>query len=116
MVFMPKDDELRERCRAAFEGTLAASGMKLLCWRKVPTCNAEIGHTAKMAEVRGRYRFRELSLPAGSPLQLTPRALLQPVIEQIFLATEQPPAAGECTPLIRLAPLRCRFALPDLNG
>jgi glutamate synthase domain-containing protein 1 len=53
MVFMPKDDDLRERCRAAFEGTLAASGMKLLCWRKVPTCNDEIGHTAKMAEVRG---------------------------------------------------------------
>jgi glutamate synthase (NADPH) large chain len=51
MLFMPKDDELRERCRAAFEGCLEASGMKLLCWRKVPTCNDEIGHTAKMAEV-----------------------------------------------------------------
>jgi glutamate synthase (NADPH/NADH) large chain len=53
MVFMPKDDALRERCRAAFESTLAASGMKLLGWRKVPTRNDEIGHTAKMAEVRG---------------------------------------------------------------
>ena len=52
MVFMPKDEELRERCRAAFETTLGASGMKLLCWRKVPTRNDEIGHTAKMAEVR----------------------------------------------------------------
>ena len=68
VVYMPKGEELREACRAAAEGALAPSGLKLLGWRDVPTDSAALGATAVAAEPHTAQVFLSAEgdgVPAG---------------------------------------------------
>ncbi|ELZ92701.1 glutamate synthase large subunit [Haloferax sulfurifontis] len=49
-VFMPTDDEVRERVSAVVEESLADRGLSVFDWRDVPTDNAELGATALESE------------------------------------------------------------------
>ena len=50
-VFMPTDDDERQRCKAVFEEQIAAAGQTFLGWRVLPTDpeNADLGNAAKAA-------------------------------------------------------------------
>ncbi|RDZ41153.1 glutamate synthase large subunit [Haloferax sp. Atlit-47N] len=49
-VFMPTDDEVRERVSAVVEDSLADHGLSVFDWRDVPTDNADLGATALESE------------------------------------------------------------------
>ncbi|UVE49067.1 glutamate synthase large subunit [Haloferax larsenii] len=49
-VFMPTDDEVRERVAAVFEDALAEHGLSVFHWRDVPTDNSGLGATALESE------------------------------------------------------------------
>jgi len=49
-VFMPTDDEVRERVSAVVEESLADHGLSVFDWRDVPTDNADLGATALESE------------------------------------------------------------------
>ncbi|SEK46094.1 glutamate synthase large subunit [Haloferax larsenii] len=49
-VFMPTDDEVRERVAAVFEEALAKHGLSVFHWRDVPTDNSGLGSTALESE------------------------------------------------------------------
>ncbi|MGB9957840.1 glutamate synthase large subunit [Haloferax prahovense] len=49
-VFMPTDDEVRERVSAVVEDSLADHGLSVFDWRDVPTNNSELGATALESE------------------------------------------------------------------
>ncbi|RDZ43479.1 glutamate synthase large subunit [Haloferax sp. Atlit-19N] len=49
-VFMPTDDEVRERVSAVVEDSLADHGLSVFDWRDVPTDNSELGATALESE------------------------------------------------------------------
>jgi glutamate synthase (NADPH/NADH) large chain len=50
MVFFPKDEKLREECRAILNRNIKKLKLELIGYRTVPTDNALIGDTAKNAE------------------------------------------------------------------
>jgi glutamate synthase (NADPH) large chain len=60
-IFMPKDDALRDQCKAIVEETLATVGVKFIGWRRVPTDAeaANIGPTALAAEPAVKQLFVE---------------------------------------------------------
>ncbi|POG57403.1 glutamate synthase large subunit [Haloferax marisrubri] len=49
-VFMPTDDEVRERVSAVVEDSLADHGLSVFDWRDVPTDNTDLGATALESE------------------------------------------------------------------
>ncbi len=49
-LFMPRDDSWRTVIQSIFADQIAAEGMKLLGWRKVPTDNSSLGVTVKPTE------------------------------------------------------------------
>ena len=51
-VFLPEDDETRERCEQVVETELAERGCRVLTWRDVPTdaADADLGDTARASE------------------------------------------------------------------
>ncbi|WP_396610302.1 glutamate synthase large subunit [Haloferax sp. S1W] len=49
-VFMPTDDEVRERVAAVFEEALSEHGLSVFHWRDVPTDNSGLGATALESE------------------------------------------------------------------
>ncbi len=59
LVFLPTEDEERERCRQILENTIKEEGQELITWRNVPVNDSIIGKTAQAT---------------------------QPVIEQVFIA------------------------------
>ncbi len=50
MVFFPKDEKLREECRAVLNRNIKKLKLELIGYRIVPTNSAEIGETALIAE------------------------------------------------------------------
>lgn len=46
LVFFPQDKRERQFCRDIFEKVVKEEGQKILCWRKVPVDNSEIGRSA----------------------------------------------------------------------
>jgi glutamate synthase (ferredoxin) len=57
MVFLPRDRSYRAECEKIFSRIVAEEGQRLLGWRTVPTNNASLGATAKMAEPFMRQVF-----------------------------------------------------------
>jgi glutamate synthase domain-containing protein 2/glutamate synthase domain-containing protein 1/glutamate synthase domain-containing protein 3 len=57
MVFLPRDRSQRAECEKIFSKIVAEEGQRLLGWRTVPTNNASLGATAKMAEPYMRQVF-----------------------------------------------------------
>ncbi|MDQ3292249.1 MAG: glutamate synthase subunit alpha, partial [Bacteroidota bacterium] len=57
LVFFPKDERLREECRAIFNRNIEKLGMQLLGYRKVPTYNGEIGPSALAVEPEMEHVF-----------------------------------------------------------
>ena len=74
-LFLPREPELADKCKAVLEAHLGKSGFRLIGWRAVPVQNDEIGHTAKQSE---------------------------PQIAQVFLAPIEAPKAEEADPTVRL--------------
>jgi len=50
MVFGPKNTELREQCDDILEAAIGYYGMRVICWRDVPTSNDCLGQIALTAE------------------------------------------------------------------
>jgi len=50
MVFLPRDEQRRAKCVAAFNRVTAAEGQALLGWRDVPVDNSVLGETVKPNE------------------------------------------------------------------
>ncbi|MCS6851508.1 MAG: glutamate synthase large subunit [Gemmataceae bacterium] len=50
MVFLPRADDDRRRCEELFEQIIREEGQVPLGWRSVPTCNADLGETARRVE------------------------------------------------------------------
>ena len=46
MIFLPRDVELAEKCRAVCEAAIADEGMSVITWRKVPVDESAIGGVA----------------------------------------------------------------------
>ena len=46
MIFLPRDAELAEKCRAVCEAAIADEGMSVITWRKVPVDESAIGGVA----------------------------------------------------------------------
>ncbi|MFZ4482672.1 MAG: glutamate synthase large subunit [Chthoniobacterales bacterium] len=57
MVFLPPDQQLREKIAQRFEQVVRAEGQKFLGWRTVPTNNTTLGETAKSEEPEVRMAF-----------------------------------------------------------
>jgi len=47
MIFLPRDDRLRETCEAKIEQIVAETGLPVLGWRTVPTDDTTLGKTAR---------------------------------------------------------------------
>ncbi len=50
MVFLPKDDALRQQARQQFEQIVQREGQTVLGWRVLPVDNSDLGSTARNAE------------------------------------------------------------------
>jgi glutamate synthase (NADPH) large chain len=50
LVFLPRDEDQRERCKKVLEEAVESEGQRLLGWRKMPVSNRFIGKTAKASE------------------------------------------------------------------
>ena len=57
MVFLPRDRAHRAECEKIFSKIVAEEGQHLLGWRTVPTNNASLGTTARLAEPFMRQVF-----------------------------------------------------------
>ena len=57
MIFFPKDDVLQKECRIAFNDYLEELGFDLLGYRKVPTDNSTLGHSAIRTEPKVEQIF-----------------------------------------------------------
>ncbi|QMU27794.1 glutamate synthase large subunit [Adhaeribacter radiodurans] len=57
LVFFPKDERLREECRAIINRNIERLGMQLLGYRQVPTYNGEIGPSALAVEPEMEHVF-----------------------------------------------------------
>ncbi len=50
MVFLPRNDETREKALAALDAVVPAEGQTILGWREVPTDNSVLGYSVKPIE------------------------------------------------------------------
>ncbi len=50
MVFLPQAADVRTRCEQLLEQAIAQQGLKVLCWREVPSDNRPLGQLARQAE------------------------------------------------------------------
>ncbi len=57
MVFLPRDDKLRDRCEKILVASAEHYGAKLLAWRDVPCDNSCLGEIARAAEPVIRQAF-----------------------------------------------------------
>ncbi|MBV9866372.1 MAG: glutamate synthase large subunit [Abitibacteriaceae bacterium] len=57
MLFMPKDDAIRQECEKRFEQIIAEEGQTLLGWRTVPTNNSSLGMASLSVEPCVRQVF-----------------------------------------------------------
>ncbi len=57
MVFLPPDPAQRGECEAIFNQIVAEEGQRVLGWRTIPTSNASLGTTARVAEPLMRQVF-----------------------------------------------------------
>src|SRR5581483_4839430 len=69
VVFLPSDEQARQRVEAMFEKVVRDEGQKVLGWRDVPTDNRDLGPTAVAAEpvIRQLFIAKVSGLPAGKP-------------------------------------------------
>ncbi|MEX2585840.1 MAG: glutamate synthase large subunit [Balneolaceae bacterium] len=57
MIFFPGDREDRKPCEKIVERIIEEEGLEVLGWRKVPTDNSRLGHTARSSEPSVRQVF-----------------------------------------------------------
>lgn len=57
MLFLPQDEEKREKCQQALERVVREEGQIFLGWRTVPTDNFTLGETARLAQPHIRQVF-----------------------------------------------------------
>ena len=46
MIFLPREEDLAQKCRAVVEAAVAEEGMSIIAWRKVPVDESAIGGVA----------------------------------------------------------------------
>jgi len=90
-LFLPGDEEARERVRKVVEDALAEEGFELLAWRKVPTDNSTLGATALRTE---------------------------PVVEQLFVKPAEPlvPAVLDSRTYVLRKVVEHRVRRAELSG
>ncbi|MHC5067274.1 MAG: glutamate synthase large subunit [Planctomycetota bacterium] len=57
LIFLPKDADKRQACEDAFDAAMAATGLKTIGWRDVPTDGSTIGRDARAVEPLVRQVF-----------------------------------------------------------
>ncbi len=85
-LFLPRDDDRRDQAERLIATAVAADGLELLGWRRVPTGDADLGRSARASEPTVRQCF--VAAPQGmDPTRFDARLyLLRRSIERAALA------------------------------